>query len=97
MVKRAERLLDNVILSYFTEKPQNPTLAAAQAANTLLEIKGVHASFVLVPTEEGISLSARSLGNVNVQKLLEELGGGGHMTVAGAQFKGLAMDEAIVR
>lgn len=95
VVKRAERLLDNVILSYFTEKPQNPTLAAAQAANTLLEIKGVHASFVLVPTEEGISLSARSLGNVNVQKLLEELGGGGHMTVAGAQFKGLAMDEAI--
>ncbi len=95
VVKRAEKFHEHVIISYYTEKPKNPTLSAAHAANTLLEIKDIYASFVFVPTDDGISVSARSLGNINVQLILEKLGGGGHMTVAGAQFKGMTMEEAI--
>jgi c-di-AMP phosphodiesterase-like protein len=82
-------------MSYYLEKPKNPTLAAAQAANSLLEIKGVYASFVLVPVDNGISVSARSLGDINVQRILEKLGGGGHLAVAGAQLEGIELKEAI--
>ena len=49
-------------MSYYLEKPKNPTLAAAQAANGLFRNKGVYASFVLVPVDNGISVSAGSLG-----------------------------------
>jgi c-di-AMP phosphodiesterase-like protein len=95
VVKRARVNFEHIAISYYPEKPKNPSLSAAQAANSLLEIKGIYASFVLVPTEEGISISARSLGNMNVQRVLEKLGGGGHMTVAGAQLKGADMEEAL--
>jgi c-di-AMP phosphodiesterase-like protein len=95
VIKRAQPVFDHIVLSYYTEKPKNPTLSAAQAANSLLEIKGVYASFVLVPIDDGISVSSRSLGNINVQMILEKLGGGGHMTVAGAQLKDVTMEQAI--
>jgi c-di-AMP phosphodiesterase-like protein len=95
VVKRAEEVFDHIALSYYDEKPKNPALSAAQAANSLLEIRGILASFVLVPTDDGISISGRSLGNVNVQRVLEKLGGGGHMTVAGAQLEDIGMEEAI--
>lgn len=95
VVKRAQQLFDHIAVSYYLEKPKNPSLSAAQAANGLLEIKGIYASFVLVPTDFGISISGRSLGNVNVQRILEKLGGGGHMTVAGAQLKDVSMEQAL--
>jgi c-di-AMP phosphodiesterase-like protein len=95
VVKRAEQMFEHIAVSYYLEKPKNPSLSAAQAANSLLEIKGIYASFVLVPTDDGISISARSLGNVNVQKVLEKLGGGGHLTVAGAQLKDTDLEEAV--
>jgi c-di-AMP phosphodiesterase-like protein len=95
VVKRAEQFLEHIIISHYTEKPKNPTLSAAHAANTLLEIKDIYASFVFVPTDDGISVSARSLGSINVQRILEKLGGGGHMTVAGAQFKDMTMEQVI--
>lgn len=50
---------------------------------------------MLVPTDEGIAISGRSLGNINVQRVLEKLGGGGHMTVAGAQLPGVDVREAL--
>lgn len=95
VIKRAWKITDNIAVSYYTEKPENPPLSAARAANSLLEIKGIDASFVLVRTDSGISISGRSLGEVNVQKIMEKLGGGGHMIIAGAQLEDVTMDEAI--
>jgi len=95
VIKRAEEFVDHVVISYYDEEPQNPTLAAAQAANSLIGLKGVYASFVLVPMGDKIAVSGRSLGNINVQRILEKLGGGGHMTVAGAQLSGISMPEAL--
>jgi len=95
VIKRAEEFVEHVVISYYDEEPPNPTLAAAQAANSLIGLKGIFASFVLVPMGDKISISGRSLGNINVQRILEKLGGGGHMTVAGAQLSGISMDDAL--
>ena len=65
----------------------NVRIAAAQAADELLSIQGVRASFVIFRVGNEIAISARSLGDVNVQILLEEFGGGGHLNMAGAQIK----------
>ncbi len=67
---------------------------AAQAANELLEIKGIKASVVMSKYNGTIYLSARSIDEVNVQVMMERLGGGGHRTVAGAQLKGATVEEA---
>lgn len=69
-------------------------VAAAQAADELLTILGVKASFVLYKVGADVSVSARSLGDVNVQLILEEFGGGGHLTMAGAQMKNIHMQDA---
>ncbi|MDH7577354.1 MAG: DHH family phosphoesterase [Bacillota bacterium] len=63
-------------------------VAAARAAETLLEVEGVAASFVLYPAPGGVAISARSAGDVNVHRFMERLGGGGHFTVAGAYLEG---------
>lgn len=97
VLKRAQEFIEHVVISYYDEEPKNPTLAAAQAANSLIGLKGIFASFVLVPMGDRISISGRSLGNINVQRILEKLGGGGHMTVAGAQLSGVSMDDALGR
>ena len=67
---------------------------AAQAADELLSIQGVEASFVLFPDQNGFSISARSLGGMNVQLIMEELGGGGHQTMAATQIAGVTLQEA---
>lgn len=66
---------------------ESPTVVGAQVANDLLTVKGVKASFVLTPYGEQVYISARSVDNINVQVLMEEFNGGGHMTLAGAQVK----------
>ena len=76
------------------EMPDN-ALIAAQAADSLLSIKGIEASFVLADRGDEIMISGRSLGDINVQIILERIGGGGHLTVAGAQLKGVTLDEAV--
>ena len=76
---------------------QSPTIVAAQTANELLNINGIKASFVFTEYQGKIYLSARSIDELNVQVVTEKLGGGGHMNVAGAQFEGITMDEAIER
>ena len=70
-------------------------IMAAQAADELLSITGIQASFVLIKIGNDIVISARSLGDINVQLVLEELGGGGHMTMAGAKLKNSTVEEAI--
>lgn len=67
----------------------------AQAANELLNIKGVKASFVLTEYQGKIYVSARSIDEVNVQIIMERMGGGGHMSIAGCQLEGVGMAEAI--
>ena len=74
---------------------ESPTVLAAQAANELLDISGIKASFVLTIYEGKIYMSARSIDEVNVQIVAEKLGGGGHINAAGAQFDHTDMDEAI--
>ena len=64
------------------------------AANDLLTISGVDASFVAVAKNGGVNISARSMGALNVQVILEPLGGGGHLTMAGAQLKDCTPEEA---
>ena len=72
-----------------------PTVACAQAANTLLEVDGIKAAIVLTEYNGLIYISARSIDEVNVQVMMEKLGGGGHMAIAGAQLKGVDMDKAM--
>lgn len=73
----------------------SPTIVAAQAANEMLDIKGIKASFVFTDYNGQIYISARSIDEVNVQIIMEKLGGGGHMSTAGAQIKDVKMEEAI--
>lgn len=77
------------------EGVSSPTVIGAQAANELLNIIGIKASFVLTHYNDEIFISARSIDEVNVQIIMEKLGGGGHMNVAGAQLSEHTMDEAI--
>ncbi len=72
----------------------SPTIVGAQAANDLLEISGIKASVVLTEYNHMIYASARSIDEVNVQVMMEHLGGGGHRAVAGAQLEGVTMDQA---
>ena len=69
-------------------------VTAAKAADELLTIRGIRASFVLYRKDDGVYMSARSLGEVNVQVILEALGGGGNSTTAGGQAKGITVAEA---
>ena len=74
---------------------ESPTVLAAQAANELLDISGIKASFVLTVYEGKIYMSARSIDEVNVQIIAEKLGGGGHINSSGAQFDHTNVEEAI--
>ena len=74
---------------------QSPTIVAAQAANELLNIRGIKASFVLTEYQGLIYVSARSIDEVNVQVIMERLGGGGHMNIAGCQMEGMSIQDAI--
>ena len=68
---------------------------AAQAADELLNLAGITGSFVLYPDGDNVFISARSIGNANVQMILEPLGGGGNTATAGAQLKNITVKEAL--
>ena len=82
----------------FTEAPenaQNATVIAAQTSDKLITLEGIEASFVFyVLPDGGIGVSARSQGKINVQVIMEAVGGGGHRTVAGAQIYNKSLKEA---
>ena len=67
-------------------------MIASQAADEMLNLEKVKASVVVFPVDGGVGVCARSLGSVNVQLIMEKLGGGGHMTVAGATIPGIDID-----
>ncbi len=77
-----------------SEGVESPTVLGAKIANSLLDINGVKASFVLTKYNGKIYISARSIDEMNVQVMMERLGGGGHINVAGAQLTGMSMEEA---
>ena len=95
VVKGAQMFKSNIAISTMPANAKNPALVAAQAADELLNIKGITASFVLSCIDGDIFISGRSLGDINVQVVLEKLGGGWHLTVAGAQLSGLTMKKAM--
>lgn len=73
---------------------ESPTVLGAQVANELLNVTGVKASFVLTEFNNKVYISARSIDELNVQIVMEKLGGGGHMTIAGAQLENTTIEEA---
>ena len=95
-VSQAEIYRDNYAMSVCeAENCASPTVVGAQAANELLNIKGVKASFVFTYYNNLVFISARSIDEVNVQVIMEKLGGGGHMSVAGAQLNDTNVEDAI--
>jgi c-di-AMP phosphodiesterase-like protein len=95
-IQNTEIFMDEYAISVCSAgNVSSPTVVGAQAANELLNVKGVKASFVLTPYAEQIYISARSIDKVNVQLLMEEFGGGGHMNLAGAQVQGHSVEEVI--
>ncbi len=94
IIHNTETFPGGVVIATYASKIGDQQIAAAQAADMLLSIEGVNVSFVLFPIDDGVAVSARSQGDINVQIILEELGGGGHQTMAGAQLKGASLDEA---
>ena len=93
IVANADTYLDKFAISYWDEAETAANIIASQAADELLNITGIKASFVLCKSEDGVTVSARSLGEYNVQLVMEKIGGGGHMTIAGAQFKNKSTTE----
>ena len=94
IVGTAIRHRESIAISSSDVQSESIQLIAAQAADDLLDIKGINASFVIAQKLDGtVFISGRSLGDVNVQIILEKLGGGGHLEVAGAQFKDANIEE----
>ncbi|WP_352399473.1 DHH family phosphoesterase [Anaerotignum sp.] len=93
-VKDAELYLGNIAISVCPANVENSTLTAAQAADDLMNVTGVKASFVCCKVGDTVYISARSFGEINVQRIMEKLGGGGHLTVSGGQLQGSTLDEA---
>lgn len=94
VVKEAEVMNEEIALSSCAPSVKNPQLIAAKASDELLNLLGINAAFVLCSVGEEIWISGRSLGDINVQVILEKLGGGGHLTVAGAQLEGTDINDA---
>ena len=93
IVKKAEIVNETIAISMYDEVTKDASLICAKAADELLTISDITASFVLGNTGDKICISGRSIGDINVQIILEKLGGGGHITLAGAQVEGMTMEE----
>ena len=97
-VRNAQVYMDAFAISVCpSDGIESPTILGAQAANELLEIRGIKASVVLTLYNGVVYYSARSIDEVNVQVMMEKLGGGGHRTIAGAQIPDITLDDGISR
>lgn len=94
IIERAEMKFGDIAISYIDDDDEENNVIAAKAADELLTVKNVKASFVLVKHSDYVHISGRSMGQISVQLILELLGGGGHLMLAGAQVKTSSMDEA---
>ena len=93
IIGKAELVYDSIAISVYDEEDKESNIVCAKAADELLTISNITASFVLGKMDDKICISGRSIGDINVQVILEKLGGGGHITLAGAQVEGMDMDE----
>ena len=94
IVRNAEIIEETIAISKCTREDENTGLICAKAADELLTISNITASFVMGKIGNQITISGRSIGDINVQVILEKLGGGGHITLAGAQLEGFTLEEA---
>lgn len=95
-VSRASVYRDSFAITIFDgEGVESPTIGGAKAANQLLDISGIKASFVVTAYNDTIYISARSIDEINVQLVMEKLGGGGHMNIAGAQLTECTAEQAV--
>ena len=97
IVRHAEVYRGAFAISMCPGKVDSPTIVGAQAADELLNIVGIKASFVLTEYQGRIFISSRSIDEINVQLIMERLGGGGHLNVAGAQLADCTLSEAKVK
>lgn len=95
IVKTAEEITPDIAVARCYTKIPNIKVVASQAADEMLNINNVRASIVVYPLDGNACISARSLGDINVQLIMEALGGGGHSTVAGAQLKDKSVDATV--
>lgn len=93
IVKNSELIHDTIAISIYNEQSKNAGVICAKAADELLTISDITASFVIGDLGEKVCISGRSIGDINVQVILEKLGGGGHITLAGAQVEGMTKQE----
>lgn len=93
IVGKAEIVNDTIAISICEEKAKDVNVTCAKAADELLTISDITASFVIGQLGEKVCISGRSIGDINVQMILEKLGGGGHITLAGAQVEGMTLEE----
>ena len=93
IVKNSEIVNESIAISIYNKEDKDAGLICAKAADELLTISDVTASFVLGQVGEKVYISGRSIGDINVQIILEKLGGGGHITLAGAQIEGMTLEE----
>lgn len=97
VIRGAEVYYEHFAISIMpSEGVDSPNVLAAQAANELLDIEGIRASFVMTKIGNQVFISARSIDDVNVQIIMEKLGGGGHLNIAGAQLKDVTEEETVV-
>lgn len=94
IISKAKIYRENIAIATAAMESDNISLLVAQAADELLNIVGVEASFVIAKQGGRVLISGRSLDSINVQVILEKLGGGGHITIAGAQLDGVSLEEA---
>ena len=93
IVANADTVYDTIAISVYDEEDKNANIICAKAADELLTINNITASFVIGKLGEKVCISGRSIGDINVQIILEKLGGGGHITLAGAQVEGMTILE----
>ncbi len=94
IVRKAEIVSDTIAISICEEEAKDVNVVCAKAADELLTISEITASFVIGKLDDKVCISGRSIGDINVQIILEKLGGGGHITLAGAQIEGMTIEEA---
>ncbi len=94
IIENAVKIHDTMAVAVCEKNDNDMQTIVAQATDEMLNISDVSASFVICDMGDSINISARSLGSINVQVILEKLGGGGHMTIAGAQLKNITLEDA---
>ena len=94
IISNTKIINNSICISYSKTESDNINVVIAQAADELLTVKNIEASFILGKKDETVFISARSLGKINVHVLMEKLGGGGHIDIAGAQLEGMSIEEA---